>query len=128
MRRNRSLQSLHEESKEKETGFAKFLAARRAPNAQKEAAEDQKAGLGEGKEVERDGYGAWNAVKMSESGDGVGVGHESIDVFWCDGKKLEVRGSIDIEAAVDDALHCPEHQAVCVRTKVSSLPVAGIYR
>jgi hypothetical protein len=120
LRRNKSLQSLNEASKEKETTFAKFLAARRPQNAQKEAVEEKAAGIGEGREVERDGYGEWSAVKVSSNGDGIGIGQETVDVFWCNGRRLEVRGQVKIGARIDSALYGVEQGAVCVKTKVST--------
>lgn len=37
-------------------------------------------GLGEGKEVERDGYGHWTRIKLNENGEGVGWADDGVDV------------------------------------------------
>ena len=80
MRRSRSLVSLNtDEHKEKEGGFAKFLAARRPQGPPREVLEETKAGLGEASEVERDGYGDWTSVRIS-GGDGLGIDADSIHV------------------------------------------------
>lgn len=80
LRRSRSLVSLHtEEHKEKEGGFAKFLAGRRLQGQPKEAVEEIKAGLGEATEVERDGYGDWTSIQVSGE-DGLGIGDGTVNV------------------------------------------------
>jgi len=126
LRRNKSMQSLNEESKEKETGFAKFLAARRAQTPQREVSDETKAGVGEGIEVVRDGYGEWKSVKMSASGEGIGIGAEAIDLFRCDGKSLEVKGSVSGEGAVGDALFSAARGILAITVGVSRLYSFGL--
>lgn len=69
--------------------------------------------MGEGKEVERDGYGHWTRIKLHENGEGVGWTDDGVDVsdfvpdrsssigrltvvqeFQCDGKSMWVKGTI----------------------------------
>lgn len=69
--------------------------------------------MGEGKEVERDGYGHWTRIKLHENGEGVGWTDDGVDVsdfvpdrsssiarltvvqeFHCDGKSMWVKGTI----------------------------------
>ena len=73
--------------KHAETGFAKFLASRRPHGEAKseKVPETIPAGLGESKEVERDGYGAWSIIRMNADGMGVGVGDGAIDVSLSEG-------------------------------------------
>ena len=80
LRKSHSTLSLNEERapKERETGFAKFLASRKAQP--KEEVEEVKAGIEEGIEVERDGYGDWTSIVMVSEGDGMGIGNQSVDV------------------------------------------------
>ncbi len=68
-----------------EKGFAKFLAARRVDWSGKRqnidgGSDESQIGIGEGVEVERDGYGAWNFIRMNENGEGVGVAEDAVDV------------------------------------------------
>ena len=83
LRRNRSFASIREAIAQPtpEKGFAKFLAARRPRGPPKEDGGDaSQIGIGEGKEVERDGYGAWTSFRMLSTGDGVGVAEDAVDV------------------------------------------------
>jgi hypothetical protein len=66
-------------TKEKERGFAKFLAARRNKGVEEVVKED-KAGLGEGKEVERDGGGVWMEIWIGKDGTGIGVMEQGVEV------------------------------------------------
>jgi len=125
LRRNKSMQSLNEESKEKETGFAKFLAARRAQTPQREVSDETKAGIGEGIEVVRDGYGEWKSVKMSASGEGIGIGAEAVDLFRCDGKSLEVKGTVSGEGMVGDALFSAARGLLAIKTEVGRFDRLG---
>ncbi|OCF37103.1 hypothetical protein I316_01008 [Kwoniella heveanensis BCC8398] len=85
--------------KEKEGGFAKFLAAKRADWSRKGKEEDKpeepSPGIGEGKEVERDGGGGWDNIAVVGR-EGLGWKGDAIDLFSCDGTKLEVRGTITL--------------------------------
>ena len=80
IRRNRSMGNLEDEAHlhDKETGFAKFLAHRRP--ATKEEIISHKAAIGEGKEVERDGYVDWSTVRLDDSGNGLGIRENAVDV------------------------------------------------
>ena len=71
-------------TKEKtDKGFAKFLAVRRGqPPVHVDLDEGIKAGIDEGKEVERDGYGDWTLVRVDEDGNGIGVSADAVDVSW----------------------------------------------
>jgi hypothetical protein len=86
LRRNASLASLRDvEPKDKDRGFAKFLAVRRNKGPEEKEKED-KVGIGEGKEVERDGGGSWRMIKVGEGGEGVGIALSTVDVrlfSWC---------------------------------------------
>ncbi|WVF68617.1 hypothetical protein IAT40_003387 [Kwoniella sp. CBS 6097] len=86
-------------SKEKEGGFAKFLAAKRADWSRKgkeeDKPEDPSPGVGEGKEVERDGGGGWEGIEIVDR-EGLGWKADAIDIFLCDGAKLKVRGTITL--------------------------------
>lgn len=94
LRRNRSLASVrevaenphHDKEKDKEKGFAKFLAARRADwqsgasKGQKDMPEAPHVGLGEGVEVQRDGYGEWASIKLRDNGEGAGISRGEVAV------------------------------------------------
>lgn len=75
--------------------------------------------MGEGKEVERDGYGHWTRIKLNENGEGVGWADDGVDVsgfisnrssstgrltaaqeFQCDGKSMWVKGTISFTKGV----------------------------
>jgi hypothetical protein len=81
IRRAESFASLRdvEPSREKERGFAKFLAGRRNKGVEEKEKED-KVGLGEGKEVERDGGGLWSKIKLEPNGAGLGMARDAVDV------------------------------------------------
>jgi hypothetical protein len=76
----------HDKEKDKEMGFAKFLAARRADwhsgasKGQKDAPETPHVGLGEGVEVQRDGYGEWTSIKLRDNGEGAGIAQQEVAV------------------------------------------------
>jgi hypothetical protein len=85
LRSTASTHTSHPESKA-EKGFAKFLAARRADwqggagqVEEREEQADVRLGIGEGVEVERDGYGCWKAIVVKGK-DGLGVGDDTVDV------------------------------------------------
>ena len=88
VRRNRSFASLRDTAQEqpKEKGFAKLLAVARKADWQgkpsgKEEEEGRKAiELGEGKEVERDGYGHWTKFIIRNDGQGLGLSSDAIHV------------------------------------------------
>lgn len=90
LRKTRSVTSIRDAAAEPvhpkaEKGFAKFLAARRADWGGKSHMKgnmsgDAQLGIGEGVEVERDGYGAWKTIKLKENGDGVGLAEGCVDV------------------------------------------------
>lgn len=86
LRKSHSSESLRDQSgKDKETGFAKFLAARRPQGAPKEGLEEErKAGIGEGAEVERDGYRQWIRVSVEPDGKGFGYSGNTVDVGIAD--------------------------------------------
>ncbi|WWC92997.1 uncharacterized protein L201_007961 [Kwoniella dendrophila CBS 6074] len=89
------------EEKEKEKGFAKFLARR--DWVSKKAKEEDKPeelspGIGEGKEVERDGGGGWTNILVHENGEAVGWKDDAVDIFWIDGKQMQMRGTITLPA------------------------------
>lgn len=102
---------------EKEHSFARFLARRTDWSKKKDEEHGDQPiihpALGEGKEVERDGYGHWTRIKLHENGEGVGWADDGIDVsssianrsnstgrltavqeFQCDGKSLWIKGTI----------------------------------
>ncbi|KAK6908897.1 hypothetical protein I203_102903 [Kwoniella mangroviensis CBS 8507] len=86
------------EDKDKEKGFAKFLARRDWGRKGKEddKPEEPSPGIGEGQEVERDGGGNWDRIVIGEKGEGLGWKDGSVDVFWTDGKKLKMRGHVEM--------------------------------
>ncbi|WVQ79391.1 hypothetical protein IAT38_001488 [Cryptococcus sp. DSM 104549] len=98
LRKSASAHDLSERGDKHEKGFAKFLAARRADWSRKgkedEKVEEVVPGLGEGSEVERDGYGHWKRIVLDVTGEGVGWGDDSVDMFQCDGKTMWVKGSV----------------------------------
>jgi hypothetical protein len=66
-----------------EAGLGRFLAARRGDSKRSKSPGDPKDlyGLGEGVEMQRDGYLDWRKVFMKEgTGEGVGVREDAIDV------------------------------------------------
>jgi hypothetical protein len=84
LRRNRSFASIKEpEHQYQEKGFAKFLAAKRADwqghKGHKDVAETVRAGVGEGWEVQRDGYGEWRRLVIDDER-GAGLSPTSVDV------------------------------------------------
>ncbi|OXG25397.1 hypothetical protein C367_03219 [Cryptococcus neoformans Ze90-1] len=91
-------------SHEKEHSFARFLARRTEWSKKKDEEHgDQpiiQPGLGEGKEVERDGYGHWTRIKLNENGEGVGWADDGVDEFQCDGKSMWVKGTISFTKGV----------------------------
>nr|XP_019043333.1 hypothetical protein I302_07908 [Kwoniella bestiolae CBS 10118]OCF22263.1 hypothetical protein I302_07908 [Kwoniella bestiolae CBS 10118] len=86
------------EDREKEKGFAKFLARRDwgRKGKEDEKPEEPSPGIGEGKEVERDGGGGWDGIAVHGQNEGAGWKDGSIDVFWTDGKKLRIRGNVSL--------------------------------
>ncbi|WWD04165.1 hypothetical protein V865_002231 [Kwoniella europaea PYCC6329] len=86
------------EDKDKEKGFAKFLARRDwgRKGKEDEKPEEPSPGIGEGQEVERDGGGNWDRIVIGGKGEGVGWKDGSVDVIWTDGKKLKMRGNVSL--------------------------------
>lgn len=114
---SRLLDSHQSHAHEKEHSFARFLARRTDWSKKKDEEHGSQPiinpGLGEGKEVERDGYGHWTRIKLKENGEGVGWTDDGVDVshfvpnrssstggltvvqeFHCDGKSMWVKGTI----------------------------------
>ncbi|WWC65680.1 uncharacterized protein I303_108301 [Kwoniella dejecticola CBS 10117] len=81
---------------EKKEGFAKFLARRdwRGKGREEDKPDEPQPGIGEGKEIERDGGGGWSRIIVHNDGEGAGWGHDHVDLFWTDGKQLQLRGAI----------------------------------
>jgi hypothetical protein len=65
--------------KDKEKRFTKFL-AKRPPNQKAEQVDKSLPGIGEGVEVERNGYAPWTRVVLQPSGAGAGISRDSVDV------------------------------------------------
>lgn len=83
--RTRSTQSLREgaQADQKDKGFAKFLASRRADRQEPKLKDDVHTatiGIGEGVEVVRNGYGAWRKMVFGEHGEGLGLADDAVDV------------------------------------------------
>ncbi|RXK36360.1 hypothetical protein M231_06397 [Tremella mesenterica] len=123
-RRNRSLVSLREGEQQKERGFARFLAVKKMDwqikSGVKEQKEEQRSvELGEGCEVERDGYGHWKKLILHVNGEGLGISDDVAHVFWCDGKTLHVRGTIILlsKSPVRDAYFTSGWHHVCLLSK-----------
>ncbi|KIR99396.1 hypothetical protein L804_03024 [Cryptococcus deuterogattii 2001/935-1] len=95
---SRLLDSHQSHAHEKEHSFARFLARRTDWSKKKDEEHGSQPiinpGLGEGKEVERDGYGHWTRIKLKENGEGVGWTDDGVDEFQCDGKSMWVKGTI----------------------------------
>lgn len=95
---SRLLDSHQSQAYEKEHSFAKFLARRTDWSKKKDEEHGIQPtihpGLGEGKEVERDGYGHWTRIKLHENGEGVGWTDDGVDEFQCNGKSMWVKGTI----------------------------------
>jgi hypothetical protein len=90
LRSSRSVTSLRDAqsaSPSERRSFAKFLAAKKADwrgeTADKEQPKDTNAiQLGEGREVQRDGGGAWDRILVRPNGDGLGIVNDAIDVGY----------------------------------------------
>jgi hypothetical protein len=94
LRKTHSSASLQDDAtREKETGFAKFLASKRPQPQPRNSDVESKAGVGEGKEVERDGYCDWTHVLVQLDGHGLGHNDESIDVSCQSDSRLIERSS-----------------------------------
>ncbi|WWD20135.1 hypothetical protein CI109_104611 [Kwoniella shandongensis] len=110
-----------------EKGFAKYLAVKRADWGRKGKDEDKVEevipGIGEGKEVERDGYGNWKRIKLCADGDGVGWADDAVDLFHCDGKTMSVRGTMSTPSkqVVKDVAFSSNWRDVVIRTETSAL-------
>ncbi|EIW71713.1 hypothetical protein TREMEDRAFT_27484 [Tremella mesenterica DSM 1558] len=86
-RRNRSLVSLREGEQQKERRFARFLAVKKMDwpikSGVKEQKEEQRSvELGEGCEVERDGYGHWKKLILHVNGEGLGISDDVAHVCF----------------------------------------------
>ncbi|ORY34903.1 hypothetical protein BCR39DRAFT_515490 [Naematelia encephala] len=129
IRNTRSPVSIRDGDGSKETGFAKFLAARRADwhGAQDKDRDsmksDQSVGIGEGIEVERDGHGGWTRIQVANGGEGVGLSDDAIDLFVCNGTRLQIKGTITLPTAarVNQADALAGWKEVYVRTDDSVL-------
>ncbi|ODO06895.1 hypothetical protein I350_04255 [Cryptococcus amylolentus CBS 6273] len=101
------------DTSEKEKSIHNFLSLPNGPHWPSRKKEPEKAeealpaaGLGEGREVERDGYGHWERMVLGEGGEGEGAGWSEygVDVFSCDGKSMQVRGSIPVQVKAGETL------------------------
>ncbi|WVQ75054.1 hypothetical protein IAR50_004663 [Cryptococcus sp. DSM 104548] len=125
---------------EKDKGIHNFLSLPTGPHWPSRKKEPEKAeeappaaGLGEGKEVERDGYGHWEGMVLEQDGGGEGAGWSGygVDLFSCDGKSMQVKGTIPVQAraAKDEAvevkrvLFTPRWKQVALLAKGGELEV-----
>ncbi|ORX37934.1 hypothetical protein BD324DRAFT_623874 [Kockovaella imperatae] len=134
LRKNKSYVALRPETEdatpvradksETDRGLSGLLGRRKAPKVSSaKAQDDAPLSIGEGKEVERDGFGEWVGIKMSSDGEGLGWTDDAVDVFTCDGLKLKVQGSITISARerVRDVLFTPAWRSVVISREQDTL-------
>nr|XP_019009161.1 uncharacterized protein I206_05807 [Kwoniella pini CBS 10737]OCF47942.1 hypothetical protein I206_05807 [Kwoniella pini CBS 10737] len=117
---------------EKKEGFAKFLARRdwRVKGKEEDKVDEQQPGIGEGAEMERNGGGDWNRIAIHEDGEGAGWGDNDVDLFWTDGKKLDLRGSIHLQSkeGINQALFTRGWGTVVVRSRNQEFTVSWFLR
>ena len=84
--KNKSFTSLRPEGERpgpggEDRGLSGLLGRRKAPKSPTVLETNESAvELGEGKEVERDGYGQWSGIRISHDGEGIGWTDEAVDV------------------------------------------------
>lgn len=111
----------------KQSGLAKFLAARRMTSKKPDTDTVQSAaGVKQGIEVQRDGGGHWFSVRLHDSGQGIGLGDGHVEAFDFDGKKLSVRGSIPVPTGIaKDVLFSTGWNDVVIGTDNDTVLVFG---